>query len=191
MKISPNLEQFTNRLKELISRYPDGKSAIMPGLYLGQEAIGYISDEVINWVAENVNVAPIHVREVATFYTMFRKKPCGKYNIQVCRTLPCMLRGAAEIVDFIKSELSIDLNEVTKDGMFSVEEVECLGSCGTAPMFEINDTFFENLTTEKVKEIIESIRKFNPDLSLSTNDETLGAGLEGWPKSEVINMLQK
>jgi len=174
------------RVEELKALYPDPKSAIMPALFIAQEELGYVTKDAISWVAEKVGVAPVHVMEVATFYTMYYKKPVGKYHFQVCRTLSCALRGAKQITEHLHKRFDLKPGEVSSDGMFSFEEVECLGSCGTAPMCEVNDVYFENLTVEKLEEIIKEIEGEKPDLRFSTSSDSLGQGLKHRPRSEVI-----
>jgi NADH-quinone oxidoreductase subunit E len=181
--LSPKAE---TRIEEIKKLYPDHRSAIMAALYIAQEEIGYVNDEAIEWVSAKVGIAPVHVREVATFYTMYYKKPVGKYHFQICRTLSCALCGAKKVSAHIRKRLGVEPNQITSDGMFSYEEVECLGSCGTAPMCQINDLFFENLTEEKIDQIIEKIKTEKPELRYSTITDTLGEGLKGYPKSEVI-----
>jgi len=122
-------------------------------------------------------MSPVQVMEVASFYTMYYKKPVGRYHVQVCRTLSCMVRGAPELTAALEKNFSCHANEVTSDGMFSFEEVECLGSCGTAPMCQINDRFFENLDADKLLNLIEEIKRELPNLSLSTKSDTVGDGL--------------
>lgn len=173
------------RLAEVVKRYPAAKSAVMPALYIAQEHFGSITEEAVAWVSQRLDLPPAHVQEVATFYTMYYKKPVGRYHIQVCRTLSCMLCGARDLVAHIRQRFNIRAGEITADGMWSYEEVECLGSCGTAPMVEINDVFFENLTPEKLDQVLDRIAKELPDLRYSGVREELGAGLAGAPKSEV------
>ncbi len=179
-------ENADKRIEEIKKLYPDARSAIMPALYLVQDELGTITKEGVEWVSTKIGVAPVHVWEVATFYTMYYKKPIGRYHVQVCRTLPCALCGAKKITEHLKKRFGLEPHQVSKDGMWSYEEVECLGSCGTAPMCEINDTFFENLTPEKIDQIIEKIGKEKPELRFSTARDDIGAGLPGSPKSEVI-----
>jgi len=173
------------RAREIIPQYPQGRSAIMPLLYIAQDELGHMTQEAVEWVAEKLSMAPVQVWEVATFYTMYYKKPVGKYHFQVCRTLPCALRGAKMVSEYLHKKLRLNPGEVSSDGLWSFEEVECLGSCGTAPMCQINDVFFENLTEAKLDSIIERIGKERPDLSFSTVKDALGAGLAGCPKSEI------
>jgi NADH-quinone oxidoreductase E subunit len=173
------------RAREIIPQYPQSRSAIMPLLYIAQDELGYISQEAVEWVAEKLSMPAVQVWEVATFYTMYYKKPVGKYHFQVCRTLPCALRGAKMLSEYLHKKFGLQPGEVSADGLWSFEEVECLGSCGTAPMCQINDVFFENLTEAKLDTIIERIGKERPDLRFSTVRDELGAGLSGCPKSEI------
>lgn len=174
------------RAQEIIPKYPQSRSAVMPLLYIAQEELGYITQDAVEWVAAKLAMPPIQVWEVATFYTMYYKKPVGRYHIQVCRTLPCALRGAKFISEYLHKRLALRPGEVSADGMWSFDEVECLGSCGTAPMCQINDTFFENLTEEKLEQLLARIEKDKPDLRLSAIRDELGAGLAGYPKSQII-----
>ncbi len=178
-------KEAEKRVEELLALYPDKRSAVMPILYIVQEEKGYIPDEAIDWVSSVTSITPAHVLELVTFYTMYRRKPLGRYHIQICRTLSCAVCGAAKLKEYIKERLKVPARTPTEDGMWSWEEVECLGSCGTAPMCEINDIYFENLTPEKLGEIMDKIEKEKPDLSFSTVKDTLGKGLSGYPKSEV------
>lgn len=179
-------ESFNLKLDEIKKRYPHSASAVMPALYLAQEHFGYISNEAIEWVSKAINMPPVQVKEVATFYTMYFKKPVGKYHFQVCRTLSCAVRGAKTLTQTLSEVFKTDPHEVTPDGMFSFEEVECLGSCGTAPMCQVNDRFFENLDAEKLFALIEKIKKEKPALWLSALKDSLGDGLPEYPKSKVI-----
>jgi NADH-quinone oxidoreductase subunit E len=181
--LSANAEKRVEEIKVL---YPEKRSAVMPALYIAQEELGHVTEEAIAWVAEKIGIAPVQVMEIATFYTMYYKKPVAKYHFQVCRTLSCALCGGKAITEQLKSRFKILPNEISSDGMWSYEEVECLGSCGTAPMCQINDCFFENLTEEKLETIISRIEKEKPDLRFSTINDKLGEGLKGQTKSEVI-----
>lgn len=178
-------EAAEKRAQEIIPLYPQSRSAVMPLLYIAQEELGHVTQQAVEWVAARLSMAPVQVWEVATFYTMFHKQPVGRYHIQVCRTLPCALRGARTISEFVHQRFGLKPGEVTQDGMWSFEEVECLGSCGTAPMCQINDAFFENLTEQRLGEILGRIEKEQPDLKLSTVRDSLGAGLAGHPRSEI------
>ncbi len=139
-------------------RYPEGrqKSALLPLLHIAQaESEGWLSVPVMNSVAEILNLQPIEVYEVASFYSMFQLKPVGKCLIEVCRTSSCWLRGANDIVAHIEQKLGIKNGETTSDGKFTLRTVECLGSCGTAPMLQIGEKYYEDLTFEKVDQILE------------------------------------
>ncbi len=174
------------RAQQFIARYPQARSAVMPLLYLAQEELGFINQQAVEWVSQKIALPPVQVWEVATFYTMYYKKPVGRYHIQVCRTLPCALQGAKKISQFVHERLGLRPGEVSSDGMWSFEEVECLGSCGTAPMCQINDHFFENLTEEKLDQLLTRIQHEQPDLKLSTVKDDMGPGLSGHPKSQII-----
>jgi NADH-quinone oxidoreductase subunit E len=157
-KFTPeNLE----RINKEIQKYPAKKPAVMATIYIAQVQNGYISNEVIKEVANILEMTTEEVLGVVTFYTMFHQKQMGKYHIQVCTNVSCMLRGGYEIWNQVKDKLGIDNMEVTGDHKFSLEEVECMGSCGTAPMLAINEDYYENLTKEKVEEIIHSLKNTN------------------------------
>lgn len=178
-------QQAEERVKEALERYPSKKSAVMPALYIAQEELGWLKPEAIRWVADRVGLPESHVVEVASFYTMYYKKPVGKYHVQVCRTLSCMLCGARNLTEALKSRLSLAAHEISADGMWSYEEVECLGSCGTAPMVEINDVFFENLTPDSLNALMDRIEREKPDLRYSEVQKKLGGGLPDRPRSEA------
>jgi len=144
-------------IEKIIARYPEGKhkSALIPVLHIAQaEFDGWLSPEAMNAVAAILKLQPVEVYEVASFYTMFNLKPVGKCLIEVCRTSSCWLRGANEIVEHIEKKLNIKDGETTADGMFTLKTVECLGSCGSAPMMMIGAQFHENLSYEKVDAIL-------------------------------------
>lgn len=185
-KIEQIPEEFRLRLNDLVKKYPSKKSAVMPALYLAQEHLGWVSKEAITWVAEHLEIAPAHVESVATFYTMYYKRPVGKYHIQLCRTLSCMLCGAKELAAYLKERLKVNSNQVTEDGLWSWEEVECLGSCGTAPLIQLNAVFFENLTKETLGVLMDRVEAELPDLKFSTKNVKLGTGLSDYPRSKVI-----
>ena len=145
------------RINKEIQKYPLKQPAVMAALYIAQEQNGYISNEVIKEVAEILEMTSEEVLGVVTFYTMYFQKPMGKNHIQVCTNVSCMLRGGYEIWNQVKEKLGIDNMNVTEDQNFSIEEVECIGSCGTAPMLAVNEDYYENLTKEKVDEILESL----------------------------------
>ncbi len=162
MENKPQFPAETLKLiQEIKSRYPEGKqkSALLPVLHLAQaEFDGWLSVPVMDLVAEVLDLDPIEVYEVASFYSMYNLKPVGKCLLEVCRTSSCWLRGAEEIVHHIEKKLGIREGETTADGMFTLKTVECLGSCGTAPMMMCGAQFHENLTFEKVDSILEQLK---------------------------------
>ena len=151
---------LVEKFDEIIKRYPVGKekSALLPILHLVQAEFGWTSVPAMDKVAEYLNIEPIEVYEVATFYSMFNMKPVGKYVLEVCQTGPCMVSGSDKIISHIKNKLGIDAGETTADGLFTLKPAECLGACGYAPMMQLGKHFREHLTTEKVDAIIEELR---------------------------------
>ncbi len=179
-------ERAVARINLIKARYPNPKSAVMSALYIAQEELGVINEGAIHWVSQQLDIPPVHVMEVATFYTMYYKKPVGKYHFQVCRTLSCSLRGAKDITAFLENKFGLSAHEVSADGMWSFEEVECLGSCGSAPLCQINDRYFENLTIDKLDKLLKEIAEEQPDLRLSTVNDQIGDGLKQYSKSEIL-----
>ncbi len=158
-------EERLNKVHEIITRYPEGKqkSALIPILHIAQEEFGgWLDVPTMDYVASLLDIKPIEVYEVATFYTMFNMKPVGKHVLEVCQTGPCMLRGSDQIIDHIKNRLGIKEGETTADGLFTLKPAECLGACGYAPMMQLGKFYKEYLTIEKVDAIID-------ELSLSVN----------------------
>ena len=137
------------------SKYPDSKSAIMPLLWMAQKKWGWLSEDVMKYIGSLLNLPYSHVKGVATFYTMYFKKPMGKHHIQVCTNVSCMLRGGEEIYAYVSNKLGVKHNERTSDGNFSLEEVECMGACGGAPMIAVNETFYENVSVESVESLLQ------------------------------------
>jgi NADH-quinone oxidoreductase subunit E len=156
VQFSPAAQQ---QFEAYLRRYPTKRAAIMPTLWLAQREFGYLRREVLEYVAGLIDESPAFVASVASFYTMFYKQPMGKHHLQVCTNLSCALVGAERIVDVCKRRLGIKLGETTADGKFSLDEVECLASCGTAPMMQINDDYWENLTPEQTLELIERLAR--------------------------------
>jgi len=147
-------KQEIKKVNEIKSRYPDEKAALLPLLWIIQEKYGWISDDAMQYAGDLLNMPYEQVLGVATFYTMFNKKPRGKFHLQVCTNISCMLRGGYELFKYIEDKLKSGDND-----LFTVEEVECLGSCATAPMMQVNNReFYENLNREKVDEIIEHFK---------------------------------
>ena len=146
------------KFEETVARYPKKEAAMLPVLYLAQQEFGYLGPEAIAYVAKLMGQEPAPVQGVVSFYTMFNTRPIGRHHIQVCRTLPCALGGAGRITACIKRKLGIDIGQTTADRRFTLSEVECLASCGTAPMMQINDDYYENLNEEKTEKILDSLK---------------------------------
>ena len=154
-------EEKLNKVSEIIQRYPEGKqkSALLPILHLAQDEFGgWLDTPVMDYVATLLNIEPIEVYEVASFYSMYNLKPVGKYLFEVCQTGPCMINGSDDIIGYIKTKLNIGVGETTADGLFTLKTVECLGACGYAPMMQLGKTYREHLTKEKVDAIIAECR---------------------------------
>lgn len=154
-------DEKLSEVEKIKSRYPAGKqkSALLPVLHLAQEEFnGWLDVPVMDYVASVLNIEPIEVYEVASFYSMYNLKPVGKFMFEVCHTGPCMLNGSDEIVNYIKEKLNIGVGETTADGMFTLKTVECLGACGYAPMMQLGKTYREHLTKERVDAIIDECR---------------------------------
>jgi len=157
--IPPRLEA---ELEELVTHYPQKRSASLMFLHAIQEHFGFVSKAAVEWVAAKLDLQPINVHELVTFYPMFRQEPAGRHVLKVCRTLSCALGGAGELHGHFCSKLGLDRHahglQTTADGKFSVEFVECLASCGTAPVMMCNDDFYEGVTPEKADKILEGCR---------------------------------
>jgi NADH-quinone oxidoreductase E subunit len=154
-------EENQKKIKEILAKYPTErkKSATMPLLDLAQrQNNNYVSRDVIEEIANILEIPEIRVYEVASFYTMYNLKPVGKYLVQFCKTTPCMLRGIDELMKATKEKLGIDLEETTADGLFTIKEVECLGACVDAPVIQINDDYFENLTKDNFFRILDDLK---------------------------------
>ena len=152
-EISKSLEK---EIKEILSKYPNKDAALLPALHAAQDEHGYVSREVMEALGKRLGLSYAKIKGVATFYTMYNKKPVGQYHIQVCRNIACHLRGSAVIMDTVKEALNIEIGE-TK-GKFTLTAVECLGACGTAPVMQVNNDYHENLTKEKVVNILNSLK---------------------------------
>ncbi|MDR3436658.1 NADH-quinone oxidoreductase subunit NuoE [Telmatospirillum sp.] len=149
------------KAKAFIAKHPDGRqrSAVIPLLDLAQRQEGWVSLAAMDYLAGMLGMAPIEVYEVATFYSMFQLRPVGRYHLQVCTNLPCMLRGSADIVETCEKELGVSLGETTPDGLFTLSEVECLGACVNAPVIWIGDEYYEDLDVESVKTVIRALKR--------------------------------
>jgi NADH-quinone oxidoreductase subunit E len=152
---SPRLSE---RFETLMAKYPVKRSALIPMLLYAQDEIGYLSDAVISEVAARIGITELDVRNVATYYSMLRFKPVGKYNVQVCTNISCMLRGAYDLYERFQDELGIGPKGITPDGVFSLEEVECIGACCWAPAIQVNYDFHDELSPEHVTGILASYR---------------------------------
>ncbi|HSY68426.1 MAG TPA: NAD(P)H-dependent oxidoreductase subunit E [Edaphobacter sp.] len=146
------------RFDKLATIYPLKRSALVPMLLYAQDEVGYVSDAVVTEIARRLDLLELDVRNVLSYYSMLRTKPAGKYNVQVCTNISCMLRGGYEILDHCKQKLGIGHKETTKDGVFSLEEVECIGACCWAPAIQINYDFHEDLTPAKVDVLFKMYR---------------------------------
>jgi NADH-quinone oxidoreductase subunit E len=151
--------QLATRFDALVEKYPAKRSALIPMLLYAQDEIGYISDAVVAEVAQRVGVTELEVRNVATYYSMLRFKPVGRFQVQVCTSISCMLRGAREIYERFQQELGVSGGGVTADGLFSLEEVECIGACSWAPAIQVNYDFHDELTLDLVAGILAGYRE--------------------------------
>ena len=150
--------ELAARFDKLATIYPLKRSALVPMLLYAQDEVGYVSDSVVSEIAERLDLLELDVRNVLSYYSMLRTKPAGKYNVQVCTNISCMLRGGYEILSHCKQKLGIGHKEVTRDGVFSLEEVECIGACCWAPAIQVNYDFHENLTPAKVDALFQMYR---------------------------------
>ena len=151
-------DPLKNKFDQVIARYPVKRSAIVPLLMFGQDEIGYVSDELVEEIARRVEVGRIEVIEDIGYYSMLHRRPIGKYNFQVCTNISCLLRGGEEILDHCSKRLGIGHKQTTPDGLFSLEEVECLGACCGAPAMQVNYGYYEDLTAEKIDKLIEQLK---------------------------------
>jgi len=156
MKFSP---EFETRFAEMMTHYPTKRSALVPTLLYAQDEVGFLSDEVIAELAHRLGLTELDVRNVISYYSMLTTKPRGKYNVQVCTNIACMLRGGEELLDHCKRKLGIGHKGTTQDGLFSLEEVECIGACSWAPAVQVNYDYHENLTTEKLDQVLDEYKK--------------------------------
>ena len=151
-------EETTKQMREKASQYPQRKSAILPALTIAYRQVGHLNNDIYKEISRVIRVPHVEVAEAATFYTLFPKQPVGKYLIQVCHNISCALLGADSLVTYLEEKLGIKKGETTPDNLFTLITVECLGSCATAPMMQINQDYYENLTREKVDRILEELK---------------------------------
>jgi len=149
-------QQFESRFTEMLTHYPTKRSVLVPTLLYAQDEVGYLSEEVIVELATRLELTELDVRNVISYYSMLTTKPRGKYNVQVCTNIACLLRGGEELLQHCEKKLGIRHKGTTADGLFSLEEVECIGACSWAPAVQVNYDFHENLTNEKMDEVLET-----------------------------------
>ena len=159
MELSPKLAA---KFELLQNRYPVKRSALIPMLMYAQDEYGSLTDEIIEEIAKRLDLRTVQVEETLEFYSMLHRKPLGKHHVQVCTNIACMLRGGNELLEHAKKRLEIGNKEVTQDGMFSLEEVECIGACTGAPAMQVNYDFYENLSPEKIDAVIDELKKKEP-----------------------------
>ncbi len=151
-------EENLKKVEELKKKYPTTQALVLPVLWIAQEQFGHISNDAMKYVGQLLNVSYGHILGVVTFYTMFHSKPTGKHHIEVCTNVSCMLRGSEKIVKHLEERLGVEMGQTTQDMQWTISEVECMGSCGTAPMVAIGEEYYENLTTEKVDKILAELK---------------------------------
>ena len=156
MNFSPEFEQ---RFTEMLTHYPSKRSVLVPTLLYAQDEVGYLSDAVITDIAQRLDLKELDVRNVISYYSMLTTKPRGKYNVQICTNIACILRGADELYHHCQQKLGIRHKQTTPDGQFSLEEVECIGACSWAPAMQVNYDFHENLTADKIDAILDGYKK--------------------------------
>ena len=152
-------DQFESRFAEMLTHYPTKRSVLVPTLLYAQDEIGFLSDEAIKELADRLELTELEVRNVISYYSMLTTRPRGKYNVQVCTNIACLLRGGDELFEHCENKFGVKHKGTTADGMFSLEEVECIGACSWAPAVQVNYDFHENLTTEKLDQVLEGYRQ--------------------------------
>jgi NADH-quinone oxidoreductase subunit E len=152
-------EEFETRFAEMLTHYPTRRSALVPTLLYAQDEVGALTDEVVAELAQRLQLTELDVRNVISYYSMLTTKPRGKYNVQVCSNIACMLRGGEELLDHCKKKLGVGHKGTTQDGLFSLEEVECIGACSWAPAVQVNYDFHENLTAAKLDQVLDGYKK--------------------------------
>lgn len=150
--------ELAARFDKLVTLYPVKRSALVPMLLYAQDEVGYLSDPVIAEIAARIGITELEVRNVISYYSLLRTKPVGKYHVQVCTNISCMLRGANQVFDYCKRSLGVENKGVTPDGLFSLEEVECIGACSWAPAAQVNYDYHENLTPESIDKVLADYR---------------------------------
>src|SRR5437867_6310871 len=153
------IEKHKDKITEILARYPEKRAALLPLLWLAQEEFGHVSEGAMKEIAGVLDLTPPQVYETVTFYTMLNRQPIGKFHIQVCRSLMCALVGTEQLLGWIHAMLGIKPGQTTPDGLFTLSQVECLASCGTGPMMQVNDDYFEQLTQEKLNRILDDLKR--------------------------------
>ena len=156
-------EEAVREVDAVVQRYPDRQAAMLPVLWIVQRERGWISPDAMVWVGDRLGCSAAAVQSVVKFYTMYDEAPVGRWKLQVCRTLSCELMGARAVIDRIRDRLGIEPGETTPDGEFTLQEVECLASCGTGPMMQCNLKFYENLTPDRIDSLLDDLRSRTPD----------------------------
>ena len=151
-------DSSVRQIKEKAARYPYRKAAILPALTVAYKQLGYVDDKIYKEISKVINVPYVEIAEAATFYTMFPKKPRGKYLLQVCNNISCALMGSDSMIKYLEDRLGVKKDETTEDGLFTLISVECLGSCCTAPMVQINEDYHENLNRQKLDKILDDLK---------------------------------
>lgn len=167
-------EKYKDEIEQIIARYPVRRSALLPLLYLAQKEEGYVTEAAMKEIAQILKLTPPQVYETVTFYTMLNLKPVGKFHIQVCKSLMCALVGSDTLLGWLHAKLGIKPGETTPDKLFTLSTVECLAACGTAPMMQINDDYYERLTEAKVDQILKDLK--------TTGTSSLKSGPFMWPE---------
>lgn len=152
-------QEFEQRFADMLTHYPTKRSVLVPTLLFAQDEVGFLSDEVIHEIAQRLNLTDLEVNNVISYYSMLTTKPRGKFNVQVCTNIACMLRGGEELLEHCKQKLGVGHKGITSDGLFSLEEVECIGACSWAPAVQVNYDFHENLTPEKMDNVLKQYER--------------------------------
>jgi len=152
-------KETLEKIEKLVPRYPTKRSAVLPLLHLVQEEKGHISNETIEWIAQKLELEPINVYELISFYPMLRDKPIGKKHVKVCRTLSCALKGSYKLCKKLEKELNCEVGKTSEDGNFTLEFVECIASCGTAPVVQVNEELHEGVIPDKAGEFAQKVRE--------------------------------
>lgn len=180
-------EETQVRAKEIISRYPEKRSAVMPLLYLAMAEDGYLTDEGMKEVSRWVGITPAQVRSVASFYTMYKREKTGRYLVSCCTSISCMLLSGDDILDAVEDESGVPHGETDDEGLLSVEHVECIGACGGAPAVQVNYELIEGVTPEKARDLVNWLRSARPEVVNTDEMQELFGGARSfdWAVSEV------